>query len=183
MDLSDGIGRSALHLELNNRWRLIAVVVGLGFVGVGRVPAADVEVVKTGSIKTSLSLNAMRAGVDTASREYRKVLKADLIRSGWFEITDNGASLDVSGMCRVVGGRLSGRCRVVSNGTGKTLLDDPLRAEASQARELAHRTADAIVKAVKGVPGIASTEIVMVGAHLGRQDLYLCDADGGKYGG
>ena len=40
--------------------------------------------------------------------------------------------------------------------------------------------ADEIVQAVKGVKGIASTRIAMIGSHGARKDLYLCDADGGN---
>ncbi len=73
---------------------------------------------------------------------------------------------------------LTGQCRVFNRLTGKTLLTEALQEVATDPRRLAHRTADAIVRAAKGVPGIASTQIVMVGSSRGRQDLYLCDADG-----
>jgi len=154
------------------------MVLGLGLARC--LHAADVEIVKAGSIKTALGLKGMRADGRAASKTFRQVLEADLERSGWFEIAASGASVDVSGFCQGTGDGLTGQCRVVNNITGKTLLSKPLRGTAANARQLAHQTADAIVKAVKGVPGIASTQIVMVGARVGRQDLYLCDADGAR---
>ncbi len=169
-----------MHLELNSRGRFAAGAVALAMGLAACMHAADVEIVKAGSIKTALSLKGMRADSQAASKTFRKVLEADLVRSGWFEIAVGGASVDVSGFCQGSGDRLTGQCRVVNNIAGKTLLSEQLRGQVANPRQLAHRTADAIVKAVKGVPGIASTQIVMVGARVGRQDLYLCDADGAR---
>ncbi len=169
-----------MRLEWNRRGRVAAAVaLGLG-VAISRSYAADVEVVKAGSIKTALSLKGMRADAHAASRTFRQVLEADLERSGWFEIAASGASIEVSGFCQASGEQLTGQCRAVNTVTGKTLFAEPLRGDSASARGLAHQTADAIVKAVKGVPGIASTQIVMVGARVGKQDLFLCDADGAR---
>ncbi len=169
-----------MRSELSNRWRGVAGVVALGMGLAVCVHAADVEVVKQGSIKTALSLKGMGADAQTDAKTFLQVLEADLKRSGWFEVATAGASVEVSGTCLVLDGQLSGQCSVVNTITGKTLLSQPLRASVAEARPLAHRTADAIVRAVKGVPGIASTQLVMVGARVGRQDLYLCDADGAR---
>lgn len=43
---------------------------------------------------------------------------------------------------------------------------------------MAHRIADDIVEAVEGKVGIASSSIIMVGAKRGKQDIYMCGADG-----
>ncbi len=169
-----------MRSELSNRWQCIAGVAALGLCLAVCVHGADVEIVKQGSIKTALSLKGMRVDAQAGSKTFLQVLEADLKRAGWFEIATGGASVEVSGLCRGSDGRLSGQFSVVNTITGKTLLSQSLRATAAEARQLAHRTADAIVRAVKGVPGIASTQIVMVGARVGRQDLYLCDADGGR---
>ncbi len=167
-----------MRLEWNSGWRRFAATIALGIGWTASLHAADVEIVKAGSIKTALSLKDMRTDSRAVSQTFRQVLQADLERSGWFEITSSGASVDVSGVCQGSGDQLAGQCRVVNIITGKTLLSKSLRDTAANARQLAHRTADAIVRAVKGVPGIASTQIVMVGARVGKQDLYLCDADG-----
>lgn len=169
-----------MRLELNSQWRGVVAMVVLGMSLAASVQAADVEIVKAGSIKTALSLKGLRAGAQAESKTFIQVLRSDLERSGWFEITAGGASVEVSGFCQASGDRLTGRCRVVNTITGKILLSEPLRGTLEEPRQLAHRTADAIVQAVKGVPGIASTQIVMVGARVGRQDLYLCDADGAR---
>ena len=168
-----------MHLELNRGWIKVALAV-TGCVMVGALEAADVEVVKVGSIKTALSLSRMTGDAHAATQTFRAVLETDLLRSGWFEMAGQGATIDVSGSCRVSGDRLSVPCRVVNKLTGRTELNQTLNATTAEARQLAHRTADAIVLAVKGVPGIAASQIVMVGAHVGRQDLYLCDADGAR---
>ena len=51
-------------------------------------------------------------------------------------------------------------------------------ANAADARRLAHKVADAIVLAITGKPGIASTRIALVGTASGKKEIYLCDADG-----
>ncbi len=168
--------RSGWNSETGVAFGIAVLVVSLA----GSVMAADLEIVKTGSVKTSISLQDMLTGGDAAAKTFGEVLRADLERSGWFEVTEGSAGIRVLGACRVAGNELTGDFRVASTVTGKTLLAESLGGTASRPRLLAHRVADAIVEAVKGVPGIASTQIVMVGAGIGKQDLYLCDADGAR---
>jgi len=142
--------------------------------------AADVEVVKQGSIKTTIDLTRMIPDAHPSAQLFRQVLEGDLVRSGWFEVSGRGASIEITGDCRGSDDGIKGQCRVVNHTTGAVVLSETLKAPTAEVRPLAHRIADAIVKAVKGVPGIASSQIVMVGARVGRQDLYLCDSDGGS---
>ena len=100
-------------------------------------------------------------------------------RSGWFVVAAGAdTALRVSGTCRTAGADVSGECRVGNAVTGAVLLNKDFRGEADRVRQLAHAVADAIVWAVKRVPGIASTRIAMIGAHSTGKDLYFCDSDG-----
>lgn len=169
-----------MHLEWSRTLKQGAGIAACAVVLTAGTQAADVEVVKAGAIKTTLSLDGVSADSHTASRECRGVLAEDLARSGWFELASGGAGIDVTGTCAVAGAKLTMQCRAVNRVTGRTALSLSLDGPRDRPRRLAHRMTDAIVKAVRDVPGIASTQIVMVGSRMGRQDLYLCDADGAR---
>jgi hypothetical protein len=47
------------------------------------VCGADVEVIGTGAIKSSIDLSGIQAGPDSASRLFATTLENDLVRSGW----------------------------------------------------------------------------------------------------
>ena len=125
--------------------------------------------------KVGIDLSGLKAGRGSAAL-INQTLTADLKRSGWFVVTPR-AGIQVSGAVDERGASVRMRCRVTRRG-GQTLLDETFSEEAGKARRLAHQAADAIVKAVTGKPGIASTRIAFVGSQNGRKDLYICDADG-----
>ena len=141
--------------------------------------AADVEVIKSGAVKTELDLSGLVTGGGEPSRTFRKTLESDLVRSGWFTLgARRTAAIEVSGRCDERGQRLRVDCRVTNRARGNTHLAEEFTDAADRPVRLAHRVADAIVKAVKGVPGIAATRIVMIGSMGTRKDVYLCDANG-----
>jgi TolB protein len=142
------------------------------------VPAADVVVTKTGSGKSAIDVSGLR-GAGGASALFLKTLETDLVRSGWFVISSPGqGGIVVTGSCRESGGSLAVMCDVRNVGASSSYLAQTFRGDAARARRLAHEVADEIVRAVKGVPGIACTRIAMVGARQGKKDLYVCDYDG-----
>jgi TolB protein len=128
--------------------------------------------------KADLSTGGFRA-TGAQATIFLKTLKQDLQRSGWFRVAEGaGGALVLTGSAAESRGRVTASCRVMQAGA-RSFLDRRYADEGDGARRLAHRVADDIVWAVKRVPGIASTRIVMVGSRNGSKDLYVCDADGG----
>jgi len=166
-------------LPVGGSWGSRAAVTALLCLGV--VPAAravDVEVVKSGAFKSSIDLSGLR-GNDAAASLFRKTLGDDLVRSGWFVLTGPArAVVAVSGTCVRSAGSVTSRCVARNTATGGTFLNRTFRDERDRVRRLAHTVADEIVRSVKGVPGIASTRIAMVGRRGAGKDIYLCDTDG-----
>ena len=140
--------------------------------------AADIDIVGSGASKLRIDLSGISAGGNAGS-EFKKALENDLKRSGWFVISAPGQGLiSVNGSAAEGGGSVSAAISV-QNREGRGFLSE--RYSGPEARRLAHKAADDIVKAVKGINGIASTRIVMIGSVGGRKDLYVCDADGGSF--
>ena len=139
--------------------------------------AAQVRVSTVAGDKVALDLSEFRPDRSGTSSEFFQVLKNDLVRSGWFYMAPAGSGLAVKGSCRNLGEVLSVECVVRQAGRG-SLLSRTYRGGASDARRLAHRVADAIVKAVTGRNGMASARLVMVGTRSGRKELYVADSDG-----
>ncbi len=145
-----------------------------------KASAEDIRIVgKGGAGKISLSLRGLSIGPGSAEKLFYDVLKADLTRSGWFAVVDKpAATVLVGGACKLSGGRLSANCDVKNGSTGKRYLSRVFGGSSSEARQVAHAVADAIVEAVKKVPGIASTRIVLIGSKAGKKDIFVCGADG-----
>lgn len=143
------------------------------------VNASDVTITKPGGAgKASLDLSQLRAG-GGAPAQFLKTLESDLERSGWFLISKPGqGGIIVQGACQESGASLVAQCDVRNIGSAESYLNKAFQSERSKPRRLAHEVADAIVYAVKGVPGIASTRIAMIGSRSGGKDLYVCDYDG-----
>lgn len=141
--------------------------------------SADViTIMKAGAVKSAIDLTSLATGESAGGAEFKKTLESDLERSGWFRMAPRGGgAYTVSGSCRESGGALSASCSVSATG-GKILLNRLYTRSANQASALAHQAADDIVMAVKGVKGIASTRIALVGNGTGSKEIYVCDADG-----
>ncbi len=134
-----------------------------------------------GSGKDPVSLADLRCSGD-AAMVFRKVLRQDLERSGWFEPREDRSGLfQIAGTASSAGSTLNTNIRVSWSGGSFAW------AESSQtprdARWQAHRLSDEIVRRVKGVEGMASTRIAFVGKGSGRTGgIYLCDYDGANAG-
>lgn len=141
---------------------------------------ADVVVEKPGAGKLGIDLSGLNTLGGNAA-VFRKVLEGDLDRSGWFTVAEKGrAGILVVGDCSDSGGDLSVTCEVRNQAGTKKYLGKTEHDTGANARKLAHKVADEIVFAVKGVKGIASTKIAMVGKIGGKKDVFLCDTDGGN---
>ncbi len=162
-----------------NRYSLV-IALGLSVFLCLSARAADLKIVGDGGTKKiSLSLHGLKVGESAADKQFYTVLKADLTRSGWFSVVDTPtATVLVNGSCSVRGGALFADCDVKNRNTGKRYLSHKFTGKPTRSRTLAHAVADAIVQAVKKVPGIASSRIVLIGSKAGKKDLYICGSDG-----
>ncbi len=159
--------------------RLALTLIGLALVSAVS-PAADIDIVKSGAGKSHIDLSAITAS-GKAGALFKSTLENDLKLSGWFTISAPGKGLLVArGSAAESGGRISASVSVTSR-AGKRYVSERYGGSAENARRMAHQAADDIVEAVKGVKGIASTRIVMVGSRGTKKDLYVCDADGGNF--
>jgi len=149
----------------------------VGFCSTSR--AEDIAIVGVRAQKSSISVRSLSLSESSASRLFRSTLENDLKRSGWFNVVAGKSAIVVGGSCRESGDRLVATCEVKGASTGRNYLTRTFSGDASAAHKLAHEVADAIVLAVKGVRGMASSHIAMVGQRNGRKDIYLCGADGG----
>ncbi len=135
------------------------------------VQAADIEIVKRGSGKTSLGIDGV-----TGSQKFIDVVKRNIHISGWFTLANSSAS------SLVLYGKQSGNsCSIALKNRANGYMYFSKRFTSSSGEEdLAHQVVDAIVQSVKKVPGIASSRIVFIGTVSGKKDLYISDLDGGR---
>lgn len=149
------------------------------FVGGIAMAQSDIMIVKEGAKKISLDLSGIKVPVGSVGAMFRQTLENDLKRSGWFDIAPAGrAAIVVRGLFSQSGSLASCSCEVINTASGQVFFRRAFKGNSKNIRRLAHSVADAVVLAVKKVPGIASTRIAMVGAHGARKDIYLCDSDG-----
>ncbi|MBM4148696.1 MAG: hypothetical protein FJ224_06600 [Lentisphaerae bacterium] len=143
----------------------------------GAASAADVQVVKAGAGKASLDMAGFTAR-GPYSELVRTVLENDLKRSGWFELSGSGGAVVIQGSATDQDGRIAVTCQAAARANAQVFMRRAYGEPSSSARRLAHAIADDVVRAVKGVPGIASTRIAMVGMRNGSKEIYICDYDG-----
>lgn len=141
-------------------------------------PGLQVQVIKERAEKRRIEVAVQPA--DETGRAAVQVLVRDLERSGWFTVTAAGAVFRVEGSGRTDGHTLALPLTVRVAGNASVVWSREMQGAAAQYAAVAHCAADAIVEAITGVPGIASTRVVMVGARAGRRDIFVCDADGGN---
>lgn len=140
--------------------------------------AQDIVVRKGMATKATVDWAAFRASSAAAPATFLQVARQDLERSGWFRTVAGGAELRISGECVERGVQLTVSLVVTEAGRNAVALNRTYSAEVGQARALAHRVADDIVKATTGREGFASSRLVLVGNRTGRKELYVCDSDG-----
>lgn len=140
----------------------------------------DIRIVGTGgSGKISISLQKLKTGQNSSAKMFYSVLMADLKNSGWFSVVAKpNATIQVGGACLQRGDKLVVSCEVRNTSTGKRYFSRAFTNKSSESRQLAHQISDAIVSAVKGVPGIASSKIVMISSRNGKKDVAICGSDG-----
>ena len=142
--------------------------------------AEDIRIVGSGGTsKISISLKKMKIGPSSSEKLFYDVLKSDLKNSGWFVVVEkSAATVQVGGSCQLTGNNLAASCEVRNGSTDKRYFSKVFTKKTSEVRQLAHQVADAIVYAVKHVPGIASGKIAMIVSRGGKKDIVICGSDG-----
>ncbi|MBI3986917.1 MAG: PD40 domain-containing protein [Lentisphaerae bacterium] len=128
-----------------------------------------------------MDLTGFKTQAEAAALLFRRTLESDLKRSGWFQMIASGrGEFTVLGSADREGDDLQVKCEVYNVASKERLLGKRYSLGADDAARLAHRVADDIVLALTGHPGMASSQLVLVGNRTGAKELYLCDADGGN---
>ena len=136
----------------------------------------DVQIIKPGAHKSHINISSLNAK-DEAGWLFRETLEEDLKLSGWFIISPS-ATITLTGEVLTEQNKINVTCSVFDTARAIRLLNKTGSSSPDRVRHLAHEFADAIVSAVKRVPGIATTKIVMIRAFRGQRNLYICDYDG-----
>lgn len=137
----------------------------------------QVTVRKSGGDKVSLGTGGLSAEASQPARTWVSTLRADLSMCGWFLPTTSAqAPLQLQGRASQSGGSLSAEVRLSAG--GDVLLAKTYQAPAGDARRLAHRVADDVIRAATGQKGFLSARLALIGNRTGAKEVYLCDADG-----
>ena len=139
--------------------------------------ARRLEVRKASQGKWSLSLAGLQTDGSESAVRVLEVLKADLIRSGWFTLVSHEASLHLYGTIEAKQD-LQVKVALKRASSGERLLGRSLKGALRAERRMAHQLADLVVEVVTGKPGMASAKIAVVGNRSGYKELYYCDIDG-----
>ncbi|TFH18343.1 MAG: hypothetical protein E4H02_00010 [Lentisphaerales bacterium] len=141
--------------------------------------AETIAIRKRGAQKSLINIAGLTVDESRFSAACRAVLTADLERSGWFTVSPpDTAAFAVVGNFGEMDGNVFGRCVVTDRTKDKVVLKESFRRPVNEFRKLAHELADAIVFAARGVPGIASSRIAMIGTLSEAKEIYVCDSDG-----
>jgi TolB protein len=117
-------------------------------------------------VRVGVSLSGAQAGLAT------EVVSADLKRTGMISPVGGGSGEYLASGDASDSG-LSGR--LVSKKTGADVFSQTF---SGTPRAAAHQFADAITKAVTGLPGFASSKLAFISSASGAKELYLADIDG-----
>ncbi|MDO5462186.1 MAG: DPP IV N-terminal domain-containing protein [bacterium] len=142
--------------------------------------AKVIDIHSSGAAKQSLSVSSVQAS-GTTGNSFLSTLRNDLLRAGWYRVTNANAQVNVRGTA--TGSSATNEALSV-HWSGKKFAWNRTAKDALTTRKHAHELADAIVNATTGEKGIAQTRLAIVG-QVGRakdgqamEDLYVCDYDG-----
>lgn len=128
--------------------------------------SAQVDVPVSTKVRVGVAIGGASGSAAT------QVVSADLNRTGMISPVGAGSGeFEASGSASESG--LSGR--LVNKKTGAEVVNQTFT---GGTRAAAHQFADAITKAVTGLPGFASSKLAFISAASGAKELYLADIDG-----
>lgn len=114
-----------------------------------------------------------------AGKAFKDGLKFGLELSGSFKDgTPSQNDFRLVGNTRDLGSKIEATLRVYSVNLGREVFGKAYTTVGEDARRLGAKAADEIVQELTGVPGIASSRLVITGTQSGNKELYLLAADG-----
>ncbi|MBP7274897.1 MAG: PD40 domain-containing protein [Kiritimatiellae bacterium] len=166
-----------MKISTGNRHRigLIGLLLLLGAVRTGA--QSDVVVVKNAGDRAAIDFAGFAAAGPNGAL-FLQVLKNDLYRSGWFQVTPSAGEYSVRGSFTENGGRLGVQAAILKAPGRTSVLSRNWSGGRSDVRLLAHKVSDDLVKALTGKEGFAQSRLALVGSRSGRKELYLADSDG-----
>lgn len=181
---------------MSNPFRLLAVCL-LAVLALGARAQLAIEITGAGAGRIPIAV-ADFAGERVISQALVSVIRADLERSGRFNLLDAGlAPLDentnpdfpawkgkgldalaVGSVRSLPDGRYEARFRAFDVVKRQAVAGFAFQFGSSQIRLTAHRISDAIYEALTGERGVFSTRIAYVVKNAGRYELMIADVDG-----
>ena len=175
---------------------VLACTAGLTLWSAAAQAQLTVEITGAGANRLPVAI-AEFTGERIVAQALTAVVRADLVRSGLFQLIDAGGpladnatpafeDLKSRGADAVVGGSVAtaadGRYETrvrLSDVQKQAVLGNPAYLHTgTQLRATAHRIADFIYEKLTGEPGVFSTRIAYVVKSTGRYELKIADADG-----
>lgn len=136
----------------------------------------QIRITASGDNISSISYGQYKAGASAGEQLFLRTLKNDLKNSGYFAEGLSGSEYILAGGSTLQGTGFSARIQVFK--ANRSVYGRGYPASAKNAASVAHRVADDILKALKGVQGMSSTRIALIGTQTGKKELYICDPDG-----
>jgi TolB protein len=184
-------------MRMKRRTVLALPLTGLAAAGVPALAQFRVEISGVGATQLPIALPRFR-DEDKAAQPVSQIIRADLERSGYFRIVDDGgAALDETGrpampewraraadalgagsVQRLADGRVDVRFKLWDVVKGSDLGGQATAVDPADLRLAAHRIADFIYEKLTGDKGVFSTRIAYVTKGGGRFTLRVADADG-----
>ena len=166
-------------MKSSTRNRHVVAVLGvLLLLGAVRSGAqSDVVVTKAAGDRAAIDFAGFTAGGANGAL-FLQVLKNDLYRSGWFQVTPTAGEYSVRGSFTESGGRIEVQASVLKAPGAASVLSRKWPGGRADVRMLAHKVSDDLVKALTGKEGFAQSRLALVGTRTGRKELYLADSDG-----
>jgi len=145
--------------------RILLLAVVAGFFSA----TAQAQVVVNPSVLVRVGITPLTGGEGRMATE---VLGADLKRTGMISPVDGGSG-EYAASGEVTDSGVTGK--LVNKKSGEEVFSQTF---SGKARAATHLFADAITKAVTGLPGFASSRLAFVSDSSGAKELYLGDIDG-----
>jgi len=152
-------------------------IFNLFFIFVSSSLGQSIEIRKSTDQKISFSVQNFIVDNKKESIHFMEVLKNDLVRSGYFKLSNTDALFSLKGSVKT-SNKISSKIYVFNNSDKSSILNRAFDSEKINYRHLAHRIADEIIFAITKKKGMSSAKLALVGNISGYKELYICDIDG-----
>lgn len=152
-------------------------ILNLFFIFISNSFGQSIEIRKSTDQKVSFSVQNFIVDSTKESINFLEVLKNDLVRSGYFKLTNTDASFSLKGSVKA-SNKISCKIYIFNNSDNLNIMKRSFDSDKKNYRYLAHKIADEIIFAVTKKKGMSSAKLALVGNISGHKELYICDIDG-----